>query len=252
MSIIKEVNFYDLFNEVNIGRRKFIVQEDHTSKTPFSRRILIGFGVLLLVTVLLLGIVLHIAGVHESGVGELPYLPAFSAVFGQDRRGVEKAVFSAGAKVTYDPAIKAYRLKEPVTFADYQFDVVLSYDANNKLHSVMYTLLSDESAEMMAAHTHQLIEKTQDAWGCSYGIIFSNHYIEYDFADLEKAFTGAESWRREITWIVDKDDIGLGLEDGNCISVRFCADYPGNGGQAQITFTVGVDTAEAGDFAYTP
>jgi len=137
-----------------------------------------------------------------------------------------------------------------VSFAGYQFDAVLSYDEDNRLHSVTYMLPSDENAEMMAFHAYQLIEKTQDAWGCSYGTIFSNHRIEFDLADLIESFGGTEPWREEVTWIVDKDISDLELAEGNCVSVRFCADNPGDGKPAQIRFEFGADTAASEDFVY--
>lgn len=252
MSMIKDFNFYEFFEQVNIGRRKFVVQEDHTSKIPFSRRILIGFGGLLLVTVLLLGIILHVSGVFESGVGELPYLSSFYSVLGQERYVVEKTMRSAGAQVTYDPAIKDYRLKEPVEFAGHQFDVVLSYDGDNRLSSVMYTLPSYDDAGMMASIACQLMENTQDVWGFSRGSIFNRRYVEWDYDDLKKAFASTDSWQQEITWIVDKDISDLGFEKGNCISVRFWVNCPGNGEEEQIGFTVGLDTVDAGDFVYDP
>lgn len=252
MSILKPNVGYEMFEEVNVGRREFIVHEDHTSETPFNKKLLIGFGGILLAVVLLFAIGYFFSDSYDNSVGELPYLPAFYSTLGQERSVVEKTLRSAGAQVTYDPAIKGYRLKDPVLFAGHRFDVMLSYNLNNKLESVTYVLPSNENAEMMASHAHQLIGNTQDAWGFSRGSIFSRHYVECDSSDLEKAFAGTKAWQQEITWIVDKDISELGFEEGDCISVRFCADNPGNGGTANIRFVFGLDTAESEDFIYEP
>ena len=250
MSILKPNPPYDLFEEVNVGRRVFIVQEDHGSKTPFSKKMLIGFGGIILAAVLLFVVGYICSGSADDSVGELPYLSSFYSVLGQEQKAVSRSLRSAGAQVTYDPEIKGYRLKEPVEFAGHLFTVTLSFDENSRLRSVTYTPPSYDDAQMMASITCQLLANTQDAWGFSQGLIFSRYYVDWDYEDLKNAFAGRESWQREVTWIVDKDISNLTLAEGDCVSIRFCADNPGNGEISQLRFVFGADTAGSEDFVY--
>lgn len=254
MSILKPNPPYDLFEEVNVGRREFIVHEDHSSETPFSRKMLIGFGGLILAVALFFGISYFASGSHEGGAGELPYFQELSGAMGQDPNTVAQRLYNTGAQVVCDSERGEYVLAESVNFVLQNFDVTLSYDAKEKLRSVTYDMQLSEDPESQAVYAYHLMRQAQDAWGFSEGTIFSSRFVEYEMEELKRLFTGSEPWQEEITWIVTKDISGLGFDkaEGDCISIRFYAVHPGNGELAQIRFVVGLDTAEKGDFAYTP
>ena len=116
MSILKPNPPYELFEEVNVGRKQFIVQEDHASETPLNKKLLTGFGVMLLVAGLLFVFVHYLGGSYMKDVEELPYIQEMVNSIGKDSNAVARELLTAGVQLTFGSKLGEYRFANPVSF----------------------------------------------------------------------------------------------------------------------------------------
>ena len=254
MSILKPNPPYDLFEEVNVGRREFIVQEDHGAETPFSKKMLIGFGAMLLVVSLLFVVALYLNGSYVKDVEELPYIQEMINGIGKDANAVARSLSAAGVQLTFGSNSREYRFANPVKFMGETFDVRLTINENRILEKITYDLRLPQDAEGQSTSAYVLLWQTQELWGFSKGNIFTSAYVEYDAMEIYDGYAGSEPWQEELSWVVMSDISHLGFNEaaGDCISIRLLASSPAEKDQGRIGFTVGLDLTENCDFVYAP
>ena len=247
MSILKPNPPYDLFEEVNVGRKEFIVQEDHASETPFSKKLLIGFGVMLFVVVLLFAVVHYLSGNYIKDVEELPYIQEMVNSIGKEPNAVARRLSEAGVQLTFGSKLGEYSFVNPVGFMGEKYDVRL-------FQTVTYDIQLPNDAEGRSTSAYVLLWQTQELWGFSKGNIFTSAYVKYDITDVFDGYAGDEPWEEELSWVISKEISHLGFDEtsGDCISIRLLASSPAEKDQGRISFTVGLDFAENCDFVYAP
>lgn len=254
MSILRPNAGYEIFEEVNVGRRKFIVHEDHNSEVPFNKKLLIGFGAILLVASLLFVIMLYLSNSYVKDVEELPYIHELVNGIGKDSNTVAKSLSAAGVQLTFGSELGEYRFANPVRFMGEVFDVTLSFNENKILESITYDLQLPDDAEGRSTSAYVLLWQTQEIWGFSKGNIFTSAYVEYDVMEIYDGYAGSEQWEEELSWVISRGISHLGFDEtaGDCISIRLFASSPAEKDQARTGFTVGLDFAKNCDFAYKP